>query len=187
MKTTLQVTERWVCLGIDEDCETCDCCGRTGLKKTIVMGIRQTESGETDEVGRFGCVCAAKHSGLPAARIRVLARTAQNERELQSAVAEGQRVADSLLGVEPPAPAVTVEDDCMFWRADGIEVRCFGGTISRERIEERLACYREAWLSKAIHALLCPAPAWLVEMPPSSWNYEAYRAACRLMGSRRHK
>ena len=45
-------------LGTDDAVNTCDCCGKTNLKFTVVMlGI---ESGETVH---FGSVCATRHSG----------------------------------------------------------------------------------------------------------------------------
>jgi hypothetical protein len=181
MTAAYQVSERWVCLGIDEDFDTCECCGRSGLKKTIVMGIRQAEGGDTEIVGRFGCVCAARHSGLPAARVRVLAKTAQDEKELASCNAEGARVAALLASVQPPAP--TVETDATgrtVIYADGITVYSYSGITP-----ERLECFRESWLSDKVRAAIGAVPAWVRTMPPSSWKYEACRAALRMLGSKK--
>lgn len=41
-------------LGINDDVTTCECCGRAGLKKTVVLDI-----GDGDTV-HFGTACAAK-------------------------------------------------------------------------------------------------------------------------------
>lgn len=73
---TTVVSERWVCLGKNEDQDFCDCCGKSGLKETYRMGILDVESGDTREIGSFGCVCAGRHSGRTAAKIRAEAITA---------------------------------------------------------------------------------------------------------------
>ena len=46
----------WI-LGIDDSVNTCDCCGKTHLKYTVVVS-----EGET--VKHYGSVCATKHTGL---------------------------------------------------------------------------------------------------------------------------
>lgn len=43
-------------LGISDEVTTCECCGRTNLKNTVVIG---TEEGEA----YYGCSCAAKFLG----------------------------------------------------------------------------------------------------------------------------
>lgn len=45
--------KRFVVLGISDEVTACDCCGKTGLKRTVAM----TEDG--DNVLFFGCTCAA--------------------------------------------------------------------------------------------------------------------------------
>lgn len=40
-------------LGINDEITTCECCGRSGLKKTVVLG---TDAGEV----RYGTECAAR-------------------------------------------------------------------------------------------------------------------------------
>lgn len=44
-------------LAIVDDVNTCDCCGKTGLKSTVVMAC------EAGEIKHFGSVCATRHSG----------------------------------------------------------------------------------------------------------------------------
>ena len=45
--------KRYQILGISDEVTTCDCCGKTGLKRTVAM----TDDG--DNVHFFGCTCAA--------------------------------------------------------------------------------------------------------------------------------
>ncbi len=57
-------------LGINDEVTTCDCCGKTNLKKTVVLAR------ETDEV-RYGVSCAAKALRRPAGRIKAEAEAAE--------------------------------------------------------------------------------------------------------------
>ena len=50
-------------LGIDDSVNTCDCCGKTGLKSTVLV-----ES--FGKVYHYGSVCATKHTGLTDKEIR---------------------------------------------------------------------------------------------------------------------
>lgn len=43
-------------LGTDDSVNTCDCCGKTNLKFTVVV---ENESGE---ILHYGCVCATRHT-----------------------------------------------------------------------------------------------------------------------------
>lgn len=52
----------------DEVC-TCDCCGRTDLKYTVIMSL-------DGDVSYFGRVCAARHAGIPATEIESAAKKA---------------------------------------------------------------------------------------------------------------
>ena len=42
-------------LGVNDDVTTCECCGRAGLKKTVVLDL-----GGEDGVVHYGSQCAAK-------------------------------------------------------------------------------------------------------------------------------
>lgn len=53
---------RFKVMGVSEQ-EDCECCGRSGLKRTIVVG-RLDADGNTVEVLRFGRDCAARATGL---------------------------------------------------------------------------------------------------------------------------
>lgn len=52
-------------LQIDDSVNTCDCCGKTGLKSTVLM-----LNSETGEEVHFGSVCATRHSGRKIAVIQ---------------------------------------------------------------------------------------------------------------------
>jgi alkylated DNA nucleotide flippase Atl1 len=46
-----------VAIGTDDSVTTCDCCGRTGLKFTVVIQLDQ------GEVAHYGQVCAIRNTG----------------------------------------------------------------------------------------------------------------------------
>lgn len=43
-------------LGIDDSVNTCECCGKTGLKSTVVVDAN-------GEIKHYGSVCATRHTG----------------------------------------------------------------------------------------------------------------------------
>ena len=49
-------------LGIDDSVNTCDCCGKTNLKHTVIV--------DDGEIRHYGSVCATKHTGLAPAHIQ---------------------------------------------------------------------------------------------------------------------
>lgn len=58
-------------LGWDDAVTACDCCGKTGLKSTVVVML-------DGDIRHFGSVCATRHTGWPAKVIRgEIARRAQ--------------------------------------------------------------------------------------------------------------
>ena len=61
-------------LGITDDITTCDCCGKTNLKRTVALD----RDGDTVY---FGVDCAARAMRRPATTVRKVARAAQSERE----------------------------------------------------------------------------------------------------------
>lgn len=66
-------------LGTTDDFLTCDCCGREGLKKTVIMAEIDADGNRVGTAGHFGVVCAAKASGRSAADIRKEAAKADKE------------------------------------------------------------------------------------------------------------
>lgn len=60
-------------LGIDDAVNTCECCGKTGLKATVVV--------ERDgSIFHYGSVCATKHTGFSSREIRMQAEDAEKVR-----------------------------------------------------------------------------------------------------------
>lgn len=59
-------------LGCNDEQLSCDCCGRTDLKKTVVLDI-------DGEVVRYGTSCAANAIGWDAKDVRSEAKEAQDE------------------------------------------------------------------------------------------------------------
>ena len=115
MATKMEVDTRWKCLGTDEDIETCDCCGRTGLKRTVIM-VEVNRDGEVmtpiDMAPRFGVVCAAKHSGIPATKIRAAAKKADDARVAAWVKEQGAKFRAMVDAVPVPEATLlrTIED-----------------------------------------------------------------------------
>jgi hypothetical protein len=74
-------------LGINDEQTTCDCCGRKGLKRTVVLEIWENDE-NTLEIMRVGVDCAAILSqrngvGKSAAKILAEATTLENQKMLE--------------------------------------------------------------------------------------------------------
>jgi hypothetical protein len=67
-------------LGVNDEVTTCECCGRTGLKKTVVLG---TDGGEV----RYGTECAARAMKCDAAAVRGMIKTTADEFARQAQIA----------------------------------------------------------------------------------------------------
>lgn len=75
--------------GENEDVNTCECCGRQGLKKTIVL--EYIENGElTGEVTYFGTTCAAKAAGWTTKYVKDEVKAIQAEERRVKAKAEAE-------------------------------------------------------------------------------------------------
>lgn len=62
-------------LGTDDSVNTCDCCGKTGLKNTVAL--LTTDGNEVF----YGVTCAARALGIDSKSVKSSARIAQRERE----------------------------------------------------------------------------------------------------------
>jgi len=49
-------------LGVSDECDTCECCGRTNLKATAVLAVLDAD-GNVEAETYFGRSCAAKAAG----------------------------------------------------------------------------------------------------------------------------
>lgn len=68
---------RYRMLGIDDDCNVCDCCGKKNLKCTVALSELDSDGNETSVV-KFGRDCASKALGLrrTAGKMEMAAREA---------------------------------------------------------------------------------------------------------------
>lgn len=60
-------------LGTDDAVNTCDCCGKTNLKATVIVEV-------DGEVLHYGSVCATRHTGLNGKEIKVAVKNAEDGR-----------------------------------------------------------------------------------------------------------
>lgn len=49
-------------LGIEEAITTCDCCGKSNLKRTVAVSVN-------GDIRHYGCVCATRHTGKTSKQI----------------------------------------------------------------------------------------------------------------------
>lgn len=139
------VVERMRAAGFTEEIETCDCCGRTGLKGTVRMVIVSPDGDVLSEAGFFGVVCASKHSGLPVKAIRAQARAADEAARLARLDALADQYAAIRAGVViPPATLLERRDNGRLevWgnAALNIHIWCHHGYT-----EERQWCYESTY------------------------------------------
>lgn len=71
-------------IGQTDEINTCDCCGKQGLKKTIIMVMVSPETGEQEEYGYFGTTCASVASGRPVKDIMDEVREAEKLKEVEA-------------------------------------------------------------------------------------------------------
>ncbi|MEU6610313.1 hypothetical protein ABZ922_35595 [Streptomyces shenzhenensis] len=75
---------KWKIKGIVDDHDTCGCCGRRGLKRTVAMmplDADGNEDGTAEDVVYYGTSCAATALSWTQAKVTDTARTAQAERD----------------------------------------------------------------------------------------------------------
>ena len=82
---------RYTVAGSTDERDSCDCCGKTGLKKTVVLS-----DADTGEFVFFGTTCAAKATGWMSKDIRKAARTADAERRSQEQLERSRRASAEL-------------------------------------------------------------------------------------------
>lgn len=130
--------------GITDDVTTCEHCGRTGLKHTVMLEILDAD-GNGDGIMHYGSDCAAKMLGTASAAIRRNARAAESRRE-----AAVQWARHTIKLWEP------VENDKrelirLFWERNP-NLRCKGVRAS-ESVAKLLAEAREVIATGGISAL----------------------------------
>lgn len=65
--------------GITDECDTCECCGKTGLKKSVMLFILDAD-GNRDELSYYGTTCAAKALSVRSSQVTKMADEANRER-----------------------------------------------------------------------------------------------------------
>lgn len=68
-------------LGTDDSINTCDCCGKTGLKFTVIIEL------DCGEVAHYGSTCASRNTGKTAPQINGEIK-AEHARKCAAALAE---------------------------------------------------------------------------------------------------
>jgi hypothetical protein len=98
--------------GIDRDFDTCECCGKTNLKKTVVLARLDLDGNEMDVV-RYGVDCAARatlirrsHKAMDAFAENVQAESEKATAQIIHAVCEG------IPGVTWVVESVSSQGDC---------------------------------------------------------------------------
>ncbi|MFJ2627741.1 hypothetical protein ACIO6T_31145 [Streptomyces sp. NPDC087532] len=74
---------KWTIKGIVDDFDTCGCCGRRGLKRTVALmplDADGNEDGTAEDVAYYGTSCAATALGWKQGKVTDAARAAQAER-----------------------------------------------------------------------------------------------------------
>lgn len=129
---------RYKVLGIDPDTTECECCGKTNLKLTVVLGHLDAD-GNPMQIVKFGRNCAAK-----ATRLR---RTGA---AMESLAQEAQRAAD-----RERANRVVIMDGTTCdaeWIVESIGQN--GGSITRLCIAKGLRSEVVAWAEKEFPNLI---------------------------------
>nr|WP_024126162.1 hypothetical protein [Streptomyces sp. FR1]AHE38780.1 Hypothetical protein pFRL3_3c [Streptomyces sp. FR1] len=73
--------------GITDEATTCDCCGRRGLKRVVVLMPLDADGNEDVEVTYYGTTCAAKALRRTTTWVANQARAAQLDWEAKAQVA----------------------------------------------------------------------------------------------------
>ena len=81
---------KWTIKGIVDDYDTCGCCGRRGLKRTVALmplDADGNEDGTAEDVAYYGTSCAATALGWSQGKVTDTARAAQAQQEQRDAYA----------------------------------------------------------------------------------------------------
>lgn len=71
--------EVWVAKGTTDDVTTCELCGRTDLKHTVLMVVVDVDGNPVGDPSHFGSHCAATMSGRPVGELEAEAAAADRE------------------------------------------------------------------------------------------------------------
>ena len=117
-------------LGIDESVNTCDCCGKTNLKSTVVIEL------DSGDLVNYGSVCAKRNTGKATPQINKEIKE-EKERVLKLAVREWKSSPEYL------AKAVRYAECCRAKITPGkpfmefVKSACDAGTVACKKIAEK--------------------------------------------------
>lgn len=77
----IQITAKWATKGITTDVNTCEFCGRTHLRKAVILAALDAEGNATGEIAHAGTTCAARRLNVTAYRVTKSATLAQRKRD----------------------------------------------------------------------------------------------------------
>lgn len=128
--------------GITEECLECQHCGRSDLKKTVMLHIIDAD-GNASELTYFGTTCAAKALGSTAAAVKKAAERAQAYRiarakELEKILHSSPKYLENCLKVEW---SINVNRHGGLF-VDGV---WFGRTVEGRGREEFLTAQETSW------------------------------------------
>jgi hypothetical protein len=75
--------------GINDDQDTCSCCGKTGLKRVMWLMELDAEGNESGEVFPMGTTCGAKKLGMSSKSVSIQGDTESYARYAQTLLAKG--------------------------------------------------------------------------------------------------
>ncbi|NEB76006.1 hypothetical protein G3I40_12350 [Streptomyces sp. SID14478] len=81
MSTVRRITPQWIVKGVVDDSDTCECCGRTNLKRTVALMPLDAEGNEEGDVSYYGTSCAAVALGWSQTRVANAAGAATIKQE----------------------------------------------------------------------------------------------------------
>lgn len=76
----IKITAKWATKGITTDVNTCEFCGRTHLRKAVILAALDAEGNATGEIAHAGTTCAARRLNVTAYRVTKSAGLAERKR-----------------------------------------------------------------------------------------------------------
>lgn len=155
-KSTPHRIGRFAFLGITDDHTTCECCGRSGLKRTIAIAELDAD-GNRGEAVYYGSTCAALALRTSSERVLKIATAAQAAAERAAAnraryAATFERIERALLGT-PHLAAASVELNVAAHAGDELaRAALANGASLAERTGEHPILAARAWYAEHARA-----------------------------------
>ena len=89
------MTKRYILKGINSDTETCEQCGKTGLKRVIWLEVLDADGNQTGSTIPMGTCCGAKALGFKGEfkNVEQVAQAVEQKQEREAAVTQAQKMA----------------------------------------------------------------------------------------------